>query len=131
MRSEWSCSAQPLAQTWTFLRSFASRIDDDTAATRLVMELSHCRMLKLGGILESLWPISLLWLREEEGCSTSHSWLTAEPESALELSPALFPLCQEERNVFGSWDHSPGLLLLSCSVMLSHLICTSPECGRL
>lgn len=56
MRSEWSCSTQPLAQTWTFLRSFASRIDDGTAATRLVIELSHCRMLKLGGILESLWP---------------------------------------------------------------------------
>lgn len=95
----------------------------------LVMELSHHRMLKLEGILEICWPISLLWLQEKESCLRSHSALMAEPESALKHSPALFPLCQAERNVFGSWDSSRGLLPLSSYfVMLSNLNPMSPEC---
>lgn len=95
----------------------------------LVMELSHYRMLKSEGILEICWPISLLWLQEKESCLRSHSALMAKPESALRHSPALFPLCQEERNAFGSWDSSRGLLPLSSYfVMLSNLNPTNPEC---
>lgn len=91
------------------------------------MELSHHRMLKLEGILEILWPSSLLWLQEEENCSRSHSWLMIEPESGLKPSPALFLLCQK-KNVFESWDHSPRFLpFSSCFVMLSNLNLTSPE----
>lgn len=45
MRSEQSCSSQPSAQMWTFLgSSFALYIEDHTAATRLVMELSDYGM---------------------------------------------------------------------------------------
>lgn len=92
------------------------------------MELSHHRMLKLEGILEILWPSSFLWLQEEENCSRSHSWLMVEPESGLKPGPALFPFCQE-KNVFESWDKSPGLLpLSSCFVMLSNLNPISLEC---
>lgn len=72
----------------------------------LVMELSGYRILKLEGILELLGPISLLWLQEEASCLRAHSRLMAQPESALEPSPARLPPCQEERNVFGSWEFS-------------------------
>lgn len=56
----------------------------------------------------------------------------AEPDSALDPDPVRFPLCQEGRNMFGSWDGSPGLLPLpSYSVILSSLNAMSPECEGL